>query len=246
MPLQVAEAPPAVPAGPKPALDQDFRGWAQHQKARWRTARGDVKRRKTEAEGRQAAQARHGGQGAGAGGGGGAQLPAPQAGPRVAQMLRQQDAHVTSTPWQVLQLAHTDVPGRFKVGAGGVEGCLEVVLWAGVWWVGGGGGDYQAGWAGGVTIKLGGQVGGEGGKERGGGCKEMPECVGGRELTVHVHVHVHVWGWGGWVGGLLLTTTHYCPGGTLGGTLGGTCLGGTLGGTCLGGTLGGTCLSSFL
>jgi hypothetical protein len=33
----------------------------------------------------------------------------------VGRMLRQQAAALTSVPWQVLQLADTNVPGRFKV-----------------------------------------------------------------------------------------------------------------------------------
>jgi hypothetical protein len=35
----------------------------------------------------------------------------------VGRLLRQQAAALTSVPWQVLQLADTNVPGRFKVRA---------------------------------------------------------------------------------------------------------------------------------
>lgn len=106
-----AAAPP--PAGPKPPLKDDFKGWVAHQKVAWRGAREQRKRRRIEAAAaaRNLVRAR--------GGAGGAEAPAAavEVGGRsdLGRMLRQQAAAITGVSWQVLQVAKTVNPGRFKV-----------------------------------------------------------------------------------------------------------------------------------
>jgi hypothetical protein len=80
-----------------------------------------TQRRRVEAEKVLAIQKRAGGGGVGgttagaARGGGG---PAGAKGGHLGALLRQQQAAVTAEPWQLLQLADTSTPGRFKVCSG--------------------------------------------------------------------------------------------------------------------------------
>ena len=113
-----AEAAAAVPAGPKPKMHEDYAGWLQHQKGRWRQARGERKRRRADAQREMQRAGRAGAGGVGGGQEGG--TPGGALGPDradVGALLRHRAAAVTAVTWQLLQLAETPTPGRFKVQA---------------------------------------------------------------------------------------------------------------------------------
>ncbi|GAX75625.1 hypothetical protein CEUSTIGMA_g3069.t1 [Chlamydomonas eustigma] len=101
-------------AGPKPKLGEDYGAWLQHQKIKWRQARGERKRRRAEALKEQRLIDRRGGIAA-EGAVGSAALLGPAARADVGALFRQRAAAVTAVPWQLLQLAETGVHGRFKM-----------------------------------------------------------------------------------------------------------------------------------
>ena len=100
----------AVPVGPKPKMHEDYPGWLKYQKHAWKQARGERKRRRAELQQRVA----RGGQGTDGGQQQDAAI-APEDRTNVGAMLRRRAAAVTAVPWQLLHLAETQTPGRFKV-----------------------------------------------------------------------------------------------------------------------------------
>ncbi|KAG1663133.1 hypothetical protein FOA52_000655 [Chlamydomonas sp. UWO 241] len=110
---------PAAPLGPKPKLQEDYAGWVRFQKTKWRSARAERKRRRGEQEKDAARAARNGGGAVvvaeGGDGGGNHAAAGPADRTSVRAMLQQRAARVTAVPWQLLQLAPTSTPGRFKM-----------------------------------------------------------------------------------------------------------------------------------
>ena len=109
-------APPASPQ-PPPSMRADYAGWVAHQKARWRQQRHDRKRRRldSEAAARSAAGRPRGGAASEAALASAEAARAAGKGDYLGVLLRRQNKAVMTQPWQLLQLAETSTPGRFKV-----------------------------------------------------------------------------------------------------------------------------------
>ena len=107
---------------PQPDWQEDYPGWLEAQKVKWRAARQDNKRRKLAASKRQGSRARDqgvdGDDAAADGEGGDAAGGAAGAGAAAGNLgayLRQQQAVAARSHWQVLQLAPTATPGVYKM-----------------------------------------------------------------------------------------------------------------------------------